>query len=119
MIKKISVAFLFLIIILLVISIFSLPKNYAIVTIINDSNKTLYDINISLSRYKSYFYIPKLLPNSSKTITFKNFSDTHYIISFRANKSIYKEIGYLTNGMNFNDLILLTPLEVNLLQESY
>ncbi len=97
---KIVVSFIAIFIILIGIPFLLLPENNnkAVITLLNDSNTTLYDINISLYRYKQYYYFYKLPPNNSKTITFRNFGDTHYIICFKSNNTIIqKERGYLTN----------------------
>ena len=107
-----------LIFILLAIIYFNIPifHNYAKVTIINNSDSNLSDFNISLfnSSQKRYFKIIKI--NEHKKIVFKDFSDTHYVIKYKLhNKLIKKEVGYLTNGLNFKDTIIINTNSVKLI----
>ncbi len=84
-------------------------SNYAAVTIINGSNQDINSFSISLSNYPDKkFYFNLIKKGENKTIEFKNFSDTHYIIRYKLNnKQISKEIGYLTNSLNYNNIIFI------------
>ena len=96
-------------------------KNKANVLIVNNSNKNIYDFNISLYRYPKIYNFNSIPPHKSRKVSFKSFGDTHYIISFKSNDRIVKkEIGYLTNSMDFNDTILIDKnFKIKVISDSY
>ena len=52
----------------------------------------------------------------SKTINYKVRSDSHYklIVEFNSGRKLTKELGYVTNGRDFKDILTLTNDDVSL-----
>jgi len=55
-------------------------------------------------------------PNKSAHGSYRVTSDSHYTIrlKFKSGRTLQKEAGYVTNGMNFNDQIIITDTDIEL-----
>jgi len=58
-----------------------------------------------------------VLPNKSADGSYRVTSDSHYTIrvEFRSGGRLEREIGYVTSGMDFNDRIIVTDSDIELM----
>jgi len=57
-------------------------------------------------------------PRESKVIHYKVKSDSHYKITveFESGKKMVKEVGYVTNGMDFKDALIIKDSDITLMR---
>lgn len=82
-------------------------NNISTVTIINQSSEDIENGEIKMCGQS--FDLPGLSLHEKFEISYKNFSDCHYLISikFSSGKEIEEEIGYITSGVTLKDRILV------------
>jgi len=75
------------------------------VTIKNDATKEVTKGQISICNQQ--FDFGGLKVGTSKTIAYRIKSDSHYkvVVEFESGKKLSKELGYVTNGMDFKDVL--------------
>ena len=85
----------------------SLPANFARVTVINKSNEIIDSGSIDLCGEKAS--IGKLWPKDELQLKLAIHYDCHYEVKiiFSSGKEISEGIGYVTNGMDSDDEILV------------
>ena len=83
--------------------------NRATVSIINRTGERLLSGNLKISSLPDPKQFGKIENGDSIKLSFKNFGDGEYIFSgsFESGKSIQESSGYVTNGMDFEDEIVL------------
>lgn len=83
--------------------------NSAKVLVKNQSKQIISELDISLYRYPQKNTAKGIKPGESVRFSFSDFSDTHYVIkgNLTDGNQIDEEAGYLTHGMNFNDVIII------------
>ena len=98
---KLILSSLFIVILLLIYLI--VPKNTAVLTIINSSDLIVTNLEVSIRGepcIKS-----QLSPQKSTKCTFKINGDAGYKILWNGKKA--EELGYVTNGMDFQDRLTI------------
>jgi hypothetical protein len=81
-------------------------------TLVNKSNEEIAKATIELSDQK--FIVEGLKPEESKMFYAKAIHDSHYTIhiEFISGKTLTKEVGYVTRGVEFKDLLLVKDDDV-------
>jgi len=61
--------------------------------------------------------LKEIQPTESATGSYKVKSDSHYdiAIEFQSGKKIHKEIGYVTNGLDFHHEIVVTDTDIEII----
>lgn len=87
------------------------------VTILNQSGKPLFKGEIEMCH--QHFYFENLKPGESKTFIYRVTGDSNYrvILEFGINRRLERDVGYVTNGMVFNDRVVIRNDEMELLQD--
>lgn len=110
--------FILTILLLLVIAVLvftlSNQKNRSQVVIVNASSQQIVSGEIEICN--QHYRILKINPNEKEYITFNSKYDSHYIISikFKTGKILMKELGYVTNGMDTNDILVVKDNDITI-----
>jgi len=85
--------------------------NYGMFTVFNDSHEELSGV-VTVCRQD--FDIPNLAPGDRYKARYKIAGDSSYVvrIRFKSGKELWKDVGYVTNGMEFNDELHVTDKDV-------
>ena len=77
------------------------------VTLSNTTGEVIERIQIAVCRQE--FVLDSLGPGDSRTVTFRIRGDSHYNVSIRfsSGRSINKELGYVTSGVDVADTLLI------------
>lgn len=88
-------------------------------TIRNDSNSIVKKVEVEVCRQK--FTTEKLVPSENVSFKYNDKGDSDYNVrvEYDNSKKIQKRLGYVTNGLVFNDLIVIEINDVNLVQDFY
>lgn len=95
-----------------------LRRNQGTVTVINVSSLSLDKVNILICNQR--FELSKIKPGEKQRINFKVTSDSHYEVSvqFVSGKKMKQNVGYITNGINYEDNLIIKDNEIIIEQES-
>ena len=95
-----------------------LAPNKGAVQIINKSSEKIISGQISICQQQ--FFLSEISPNESKIFAYKVRSDSHYAVSvkFKSGRTLNKEIGYVTNGMNVEDDLIVSDSDIVLKNKS-
>ena len=86
------------------------------VSILNQATELVVKGEIDICDQK--FSFENIKPNERKSFIYKVTSDSHYkvIVEFSPDKKLVKEMGYVTNGMDFKDTVVVKNDDIELLQ---
>ena len=112
--KKILSLSYFAISLLLFIQSSCLAKNTGHFTLINNSHETISHAAIEICN--QLFEIRNIKPNGNYSASFQIKGDSHYTISilFISGKKLKKQIGYVTNGFDFTNKIIITDSNISI-----
>ena len=107
--------FSFLILIAILISgFFLLPKNLAIIGILNNNVEAIKSVTINLCSETGT--VENIEPHQSKIVKLEINGDCHYEfeVNFLSGKTLKNSFGYVTNGANFETKVIVTNSEISL-----
>ena len=83
-------------------------------SIINKTNEAIVGGSVVICQQR--IVLPEVPPGSVVTGAYKVTSDSHYNIEveFASGKKLHKEVGYVTNGMDFQDAIAITESDIEI-----
>lgn len=95
----------------------SVLSNDGEVQIINSASESVRNGELEVCEQK--FKLGAIERGKSKTINYKVRSDSHYklMVEFISGRKLAKELGYVTNGRDFKDLLTLTDDDVSLKEQ--
>jgi len=84
------------------------------VRIVNQSSQRVVAGEVEVCNQQ--FKIEDIRPGESQLILYEVKSDSHYKISveFESGKKLTRELGYVTNGLDFKDTLLITDSDISL-----
>lgn len=77
-------------------------------TISNESQEKITALKVTVG--KSVFQLDSIIPQESKKLKIRNYSDSHWILEGRweSGATFHEELGYITSGMSFDDHVVIT-----------
>jgi hypothetical protein len=99
------------------VAIISLSSNHSYITVVNTGNVAIANITITLSRETQY--LTSLKPNEKRALRFLVHGDASYVVSvtFENGKKLNQEVGYVTSGMDFHEVICISPQKVTIIAD--
>jgi len=87
--------------------------SYGAVTVINDSHEELTGV---VAVCGQTFNVPALMPGDRDKIRYKLVADSSYAVAvkFKSGKELRKDVGYVTNGIEFDDELHVTDKDVEI-----
>lgn len=88
--------------------------SYGAVTVINDSHEELSGVVVVCGQN---FDVTRLMPDERHKIRYKLGGDSSYAVTvkFKSGKELRKDVGYVTNGMEFDDELHVTDKDIEIL----
>jgi hypothetical protein len=92
--------------------------NQGEIKIVNHSSRVVVAGDLAVCKQKFKFY--DLMPEKSVSFHYRVTSDSHYQIQlqFDSGATWQRDVGYVTNGMDFRDIALIGESEIELMQET-
>lgn len=90
------------------------PSHKAVVTILNNSSKVIKIVKIQLCGELGN--AKNIRPKDTGQLILKVHRDCGYQVEveFDSNETLNKQVGYVTNGLDFNDQIIVTDSDINM-----
>lgn len=85
--------------------------SYGTVTVVNDSHEELSGV---VAVCGQSFNVPGLMPGERHKIRYELVSDSSYAVAvkFKSGKELRQDVGYVTNGMEFDDELHVTDKDI-------
>ena len=99
------------------VAIISLSSHYSNVTVVNAGNVAITNMTITLSQETRS--IASLKPNEKRGLRFSVRGDASYVVSatFENGEKLNKEVGYVTNGMDFHEVMRISPQAITIMPD--
>lgn len=111
---KYALIALFLLIGIGIVEFFILPNHKAMVTLVNRAGKVIKNAKVELCGQTGE--ANNILSEGSRNLTLKVTRDCAYQVNvtFESGEAIRNQVGYVTNGLDFDDQIIVSESEIKM-----